>query len=95
MHIIRIVNFQWNPAKERINRRKHGIAFADAISVLEDDRAITIDDENIDEDRYITIGMNAMGQILVVIYTWRGESIRIISARNATSAERKEYEKWR
>lgn len=70
------------------------MAFADAVSILEDDAAITIDDEHPEEDRYVTIGMNALGQILVVVYTYRGDSIRIISARKATSRERKEYEKW-
>lgn len=88
------MNYQWDTNKERTNRRKHGVAFADAVSVLEDDRAITIEDEYPDEERYVTIGMNALGQILVVIYTWRNESIRIISARKATSAEHKEYDKW-
>lgn len=70
------------------------MAFADVVSILEDDAAITIDDEHPEEDRYITIGMNALGQILVVVYTYRGDSIRIIYARKATSRERKEYEKW-
>lgn len=70
------------------------MAFADAVSILEDDAAITIDDEHPEEDRYVTIGMNALGQILVVVYTYRGDSIGIISARKATSRERKEYEKW-
>lgn len=88
------MNYQWNFNKERKNRRKHDVAFADAVSILEDDAAITIDDEHPEEDRYVTIGMNALGQILVVVYTYRGDSIRIISARKATSRERKEYEKW-
>ncbi len=88
------MDFQWDPTKERKNRRKHGVAFADALSVLEDDRAITIDDDHPDEKRYITIGINSLGQLLLVVYTWRGESIRIISARKATKTERKEYEKW-
>ena len=88
------MDFQWDSSKELKNRRKHGIAFSDALSVLEDDRAITIDDDHPEEERYITIGLNALGQLLLVVYTWRGESIRIISARKATSTERKEYKKW-
>lgn len=88
------MNYQWDFNKERKNRRKHGVAFADAVSVLEDDAAITIEDEHPEEDRYVTIGVNALGQIQVVVYTYRGDSIRIIYARKATSRERKEYERW-
>jgi hypothetical protein len=45
-----------------------------------------------DEERWITLGMDAFGRVLVVIYTWRGESVRLISARNATRRERRRYE---
>lgn len=74
------MTYEWDPNKERSNRRKHGIAFSDAVSVLEDSRAISIEDDFLDEERYITIGMNALGQILVVVYTWRDENVRVISA---------------
>lgn len=70
----------------------HGIDFADAVSVFADDTAITILDTHPNEERFATIGMNALGQILVVVYTWRGDNIRIISARKATRPERKQYE---
>ena len=63
------MNYQWDPSKERINRRKHGIAFADAVAVFEDERALSIEDEYSSEERYVTIGMNTLGQILVVVYT--------------------------
>ena len=62
------------------------------MSVLEDDEALTLDDDDPDEDRFITIGTDALGRILVVVYTWRDEHIRIISARKATPRERKQYE---
>jgi len=82
----------WDPAKARANLRKHGIRFADAVSALEDDQAITVRDESDDEERWVTIGMDCMARILVVVYTWRGEQIRLISVRLAIPAERRQYE---
>jgi uncharacterized protein len=73
------------------NLRKHGVDFADAVIALEDELALTLDDDYPDEQRIITIGSDATGQILVVIYTFRAENIRIISAREATPRERKQY----
>jgi uncharacterized DUF497 family protein len=71
---------------------KHGIDFANAITVFDDLTAITIEDPDYDEERFVTIGMDAYGHILVVVYAWRGDIIRIISARKATKHERKQYE---
>lgn len=87
------MEFEWDEHKARANHRKHGVDFADAATVFEDDRAVTVNDENADEARYATIGMDAIGRALVVIYTMRGERIRIISARRATRRERAEYER--
>jgi uncharacterized DUF497 family protein len=86
------MNYQWDDDKARTNLTKHGIDFADAVTVFSDDFAITIEDDHPREERFVTIGMDALGRILVVVYAWRGESIRIISARKATSGERKQYE---
>ena len=86
------MNYQWDGEKARANLRKHGIDFADAVLVFSDALAITISDERFDEDRLITIGMDAFSRVLVVVYTWRGNEIRLISARKATSRERKQYE---
>lgn len=83
---------EWDPAKAAANFAKHGIQFADAVSALEDDVALTIRDPYSEEDRWITVGMDALGRILVVVYTWRGDNIRMISARRATSQERHQYE---
>jgi len=58
---------------------------------LEDERAVTITDEHPDEERFITIGKDVFGRILVVVYTWRLNRIRIISARKATAKERNQY----
>jgi len=87
------VTYEWDPAKARANLAKHGISFADAVAVLEDERAITIQDPFSEEEtRWITLGTDALGRILAVVYTWRGENVRLISARRATRSERKQYE---
>ena len=83
--------FEWDPKKAASNVRKHGIRFADAVSALEDDRAITVSDDSTGEERWVTIGMDAVGRIVVVVYTWRGERTRIISARRATQRESRQY----
>jgi len=84
--------YQWDKDKAAANLRKHGIDFADAVSVFSDDLAITIPDERFDEERFITIGMDAFGQVLVIVYTWCGNEIRMISARKATRYEQRQYE---
>ena len=83
--------FEWDPAKDIANRRKHGVRFADAVAVFEDELAITIDDDHANEERFITIGSDVLGRVLTVIYTWRGDDIRIISARKATAREARVY----
>ena len=87
------VHVEWDPAKARLNARKHGILFADAVAVLEDERALTMCDPfSGDEERWITLGMDTFGRVLVVVYTWRGKRVRLISARKATARERRRYE---
>lgn len=81
-----------DPDKARANVRKHKIEFADAVAVFADEMAITMEDERPEEDRFVTIGMDMLGRILVVVFTWRGDDIRIISARKATPNERRQYE---
>ena len=77
-----MVSFEWNATKSKANLRKHGIDFADAVMALEDESALTIRDVFMDdEERWITMGMDSLGRILVVVYTWRSNSIRLISAR--------------
>ena len=66
--------------------------FADAALVLDDDRAITIREDDAAEERYVTIGMDPAMRILVVVYTWRDNRPRLISARRATPRERQQYE---
>ncbi|MEH2027236.1 BrnT family toxin [Nostoc sp.] len=84
--------YQWDRDKAAANFRKHGVDFADAVTVFSNDLAITIRDEPFDEDRFITIGIDAFSRVLVVVYTWRDDEIRLISARKATRYELKQYE---
>lgn len=83
---------EWDPRKARLNLEKHGVRFADAVSVLTDELAISLRDEASEEERWITIGLDSLARLIVVVYTWRGERIRVISARLATPTERTQYE---
>ena len=83
---------EWDPRKAAANLTKHGVDFADAATVLYDERAITVRDDDADEERYVTIGADARMRVLLVVYTWRGSRPRLISARTATPQERYEYE---
>ncbi|MEH2108045.1 BrnT family toxin [Nostoc sp.] len=84
--------YQWDRDKAAANLRKHGVDFADAVTVFSDDLAITITDERFDEERFITIGIDGFNRVLVIVYTWRNDEIRLISARKATRYEQKQYE---
>lgn len=86
------MTYQWDSDKAIADLRKHGIDFADAVIVLSDDIAITVQDERFDEERLITIGMDGLSRVIVVVYTWRGNDIRLISARPASRAECRQYE---
>ena len=85
------MTFEWDDRKEHINISKHGIDFSTAALVFGDDNRIEKYDDlhSISEDRYITIGeINGIAVIVVVVYTEREDSIRIISARLATKIEK-------
>lgn len=84
--------YQWDKDKAVANLNKHDIDFADAVSVFADDLALTVRDERFEEERFITLGIDAFGRVLVVVYMWRGDEIRLISARKATRPERKQYQ---
>ena len=87
------MNYDWDRRKAKRNFEKHGVDFADAALALEDALALTIrDPDAMTEERFITLGANPFGRLLAVAYTWRGEGIRIISARKATPRERRRYE---
>lgn len=94
------LNFEWDPAKARANQKKHGVSFEQGTEVFRDPLAISIFDEDhsTDEDRWITLGATSQGTVLAVVHTFRevghqGETtVRIISVREATRRELKDYE---
>ena len=87
------MEYEWDPDKAVSNFKKHRVRFADAVTVFSDDQALTMEDPQPDEERSLTLGMDAQGNVLVVVYAWREDRIRIISARKATPAERRQYER--
>jgi uncharacterized DUF497 family protein len=85
--------FEWDAAKNRANLTKHGVDFADAVAVFEDPLALTrADPDARGEPRFVTLGVDAFGRHLVVVYAERGAHIRLISARPASRKERATYE---
>ena len=90
-----LVVFEWDRRKAEINLEKHTVDFADAVAVFSDDSAITLQDDSNGEERFVSVGLDAVGRVLVVAFSWRGERIRLISARRATRRERRQYEERR
>ena len=87
------MEFEWDERKATANLKKHRVDFADAAIVLFDELALTtLDPGDYDEQRFVTVGLDPLGRVLAVAYTWRDDRVRIISARPATPAERKAYE---
>jgi uncharacterized DUF497 family protein len=91
-------NFEWDPAKARSNREKHGVGFDEAATVLRDPRALSLYDgeHSSGEDRWVTLGIGSGGRLLLVCHTFREETadattIRIFSGRKATSDEARAY----
>ncbi len=87
------MTFEYDPQKAQTNWQKHNVSFAEAEFVFYDPLAIhDIDPDATDEERFIAVGMGNSGLLLVVVYTMRGEAVRLISARHATRQETKAYE---
>jgi uncharacterized DUF497 family protein len=86
--------FEWDASKARSNLKKHGVSFEEATTIFGDPMAITIESSTVSgEKRLVTIGRASSGRfVLVVVHTDRNDRIRIISARSASRAERKQYE---
>ena len=85
--------FQYDPTKAETNLKDHGISFSDAEGVFLDPLALHRPDPDAEgEERFVAMGLGSAGQILVVVYTIRGEDIRLISARRATRREIRDYE---
>jgi uncharacterized protein len=86
------VQIEFDPAKARANLAKHKVSFAHAEQALRDPRAVTIEDPDAEgEQRFITVGTDALGRVLVVVHTMRGNSVRLISARKASRGEAAQY----
>jgi uncharacterized DUF497 family protein len=87
------MNYRWDPHKAAANKAKHGVDFADAVGVFEDVSALwQADTREYEETRYVAVGMDYLGRVLTVAFTFRGDTIRLISARRATRQERATYE---
>ena len=88
------MQFEWDPGKAAENLAKHGVSFEEAATVFRDTLSATgaDPDHSVGEERFVIFGMSTGGRLLVVAHTEHGDIIRIISARLATSGERKIYE---
>ena len=88
------LTFEWDEDKAEANLRKHQVSFDEGTTVFLDPMSLTIGDplHSDDEDRYIDIGLSYEGRLLVVVYTERGSTIRLISCRRAKPEERRAYE---
>lgn len=84
------LTFEWDPQKARTNLRKHGVSFAEAMTVFQDPLGRLVDDwrHSVDEERYALLGTSTRERLIAVMFTERGERIRLISARRATPTER-------
>ena len=91
------MRFEWDPLKAEANRRTHGVSFAEAVTVLEDNFALTREDPDaVEELRFVTLGMSNLGNLFVVVYVYREpDIIRVISAWKANKRQRELYEKDR
>jgi hypothetical protein len=88
------VPVEWDRDKAASNFRKHGVRFSDVETVFFDDHAVSIPDSlSVGEARFLLVGMDTLGRIVTVSYTFRRDAVRVISARRATKRERKTYEK--
>jgi uncharacterized DUF497 family protein len=91
MHNAR-VDIEFDPDKAQTNLRKHKVSFAHAEQALRDPLAVTVEDPDAEaEQRFITLGMDSMGRVLVVVHTPRGLRTRLISARKASRGETEQY----
>ena len=87
------MEYEWDPAKAKANLRKHRVSFADASLALEDPRALTMADPDASgEQRFVSLGSDPIGRVLVTVFTPRGRRTRIVSTRKASRAERRAYE---
>lgn len=88
------MEFEWDWRKAERNRRKHRVTFSEAVTIFFDPRELMIydPDQSVGEERFLSLGMSSEGRLLVVGYTERGSTIRLIFARRATPPEWMDYE---
>ena len=88
------VEYEWDPEKDRINVEKHGVSFTEASTAFLDPLHVTVLDErhSIEEFRFRTIGYTAANRLIIVAHADRDDRVRIITAREATRRERRQYE---
>jgi len=87
-----MAEFEWDSGKAAANLRKHGVAFQDAVTVFDDEQAMTIrDPDAAGEARFVSMGSDAAGRVLVIVFSLPGDRVRIISARRASRGERLAY----
>ena len=91
------MQYEWDPAKAEANLAAHGVGFGEAVTVLEDDFALTREDPDSEgEQRFVTLGMSSFAHLLVVVYTYREpDRVRLIAAWKAHRKQEVEYEKKR
>ena len=89
-----MTSLDWDSAKAKANLIKHGISFSEVEPAFYDEFALSMPDvSSLSEERFVLIGRDALNRLLTVSYMYRGEVIRLISARKSTKAERTAYEK--
>ena len=87
------MEYEWDAAKAKSNLRRHRVSFADAVLALEDPRAMTVADPDASgEQRFVSLGRDATGRVLVTVFAPRGRRTRLISSRKASRGERRAYE---
>ena len=88
------ITFEWDPNKAAQSLRKHRVIFEEAATVFRDDLSITVPDpdHSMEEERFITVGLSSQNRLLIISHVERGDCIRIISARELTPREKRQYE---
>jgi uncharacterized DUF497 family protein len=88
------VSTEFDPRKDAANINKHGVSLSEGDGVLNDPLALTVEDDSAEgEQRFVTIGTNVFGSLMVVVHTPRGDGTRTISVRKPDPKERRNYEK--
>lgn len=89
------MRYTWDSKKAQTNLETHEVDFADAVGVFEDEYSLYQQDvfPTYGEDRFVVVGIDFLGRVLAVVYTYRGNVIRLVSARKATKQERNDYER--